>query len=118
MMTDSPIINIGEGIRLCGGSRTFYLRMLAQFANDSSIKILADSLERNDAQSAFLAAHALKGLCAQLSLSALSDSISLFCEILRAQKKECVPGAAAQLPAIRSVYDRTLREIDFLIKPE
>ena len=65
-----PLIDVNEGIRLCAGSRTLYLRMLARFKSDPTMARLEAALEAglnlNDA-----------GLCVLTALMACTEDTNV-----------------------------------------
>lgn len=106
-----PLIDVNEGIRLCAGSRTLYLRMLARFKSDPTMARLEAALLRCDAQEGFLQAHTLKGLAAQLALPALAAQAVSLCDALRAQSPACVQEAGTTMHALMRTYAQTLSAI-------
>ncbi len=58
-------------------------KFLFKFLDDQSYSLLVSSLESGDGQTAFRAAHTLKGVCQNLSLTRLADSASELTEALR-----------------------------------
>ncbi|MBR5287613.1 MAG: Hpt domain-containing protein [Clostridia bacterium] len=102
-----PLIDQEEGVRLAAGNPSLYLHMLSRFAQDPSMKRLTDAFARSDAQEAYLHAHTLKGLSAQLALPALNSEAAQLCTRLR--EGRTLPDA---LPAsLLSAYRRTLEAI-------
>lgn len=58
-------------------------RFLIKVADDKSFELLTTSLENRNMEEAFRAAHTLKGICLNLSLTRLYDSSSKLTEVLR-----------------------------------
>lgn len=83
-------------------------RFLPMFLNDPSFGELTEALEKCDVQTAFRAAHTLKGVSANLSLSRLSALSSEITELLRAEK---LTEAKEFYPAVKESYDITLETI-------
>ena len=54
-----------------GGSEALVLRFLAKLPSDPSFELLRDTLEKGDTDTAFRAAHTLKGVCANLGVETL-----------------------------------------------
>ncbi len=106
-----PLIDLNEGIRLCAGSRALYLRMLSRFKLDPTMARLEAALLREDVQDAFLHAHTLKGLAAQLALPALAAEAAFLCDALRAQSPGCVQQAGKNMKSLARTYEQTLRAI-------
>lgn len=107
----TPLINTRQGLALVGNDRELYLLFLRQFSQDDTLRSLAAALRAGDASAAYLHAHSLKGLCAQLGLDALFEEASLLCTLLREEKPEALPAAAAPFARLHSVYDETVAAI-------
>lgn len=58
-------------------------KFLGKFLEDGSYSLLIDSLEQRNVSEAFRAAHTLKGVCMNLSLTRLCDSAVKLTEALR-----------------------------------
>lgn len=58
-------------------------KFILKFLNDGSFDLLCRSMEEKNYEEAFRAAHTIKGVCQNLSLSKLQDSSSRLCESLR-----------------------------------
>lgn len=106
-----PGIDFAAGLRHCGSDASLYIRLLGRFSSDPSFSSLNDALAAGDISSAFLHAHTLKGLSAQLGLSPLCTQAEAICELLRAQKHSSLEDARRALPALRRAYAQTLRSI-------
>ena len=81
-------VNTEEGVGRCLGKPDFYLRMVGMAVKDNKVEALDAALKRGDLKEAFELAHALKGMCANLSLTPLSVPLSEITEILRAGTDE------------------------------
>ena len=77
--------NTEEGIHRCMGNENFYLRLVKMMPKDQNFCILYDSIEKGDLDSAFEAAHALKGALGNLSITSLYDPVLNITELLRAR---------------------------------
>lgn len=82
-------------------------KFVLKFLNDSSYQLLCDSLESKNYPEAFRAAHTIKGVCQNLSLTALANSSSALCESLRGGTSPD-PGLAEQVSAD---YQKTISAI-------
>ncbi|MCR5262258.1 MAG: Hpt domain-containing protein [Clostridiales bacterium] len=80
--------NVAEGLGRCMNNEAFYLRMVGMAVKDNKVEALDAALKRGDLKEAFELAHALKGMCANLSLTPLSVPLSEITEILRAGTDE------------------------------
>ena len=77
--------DVKTGIGRCMGSEDFYLRMVGMIRNDRNFEALKKAVAENDLTAAFEAAHALKGVLANLSLTPILDPVSEMTELLRAR---------------------------------
>lgn len=110
-MTMKLTIDPCEGIRIAGGNRAFYLRMLLRFPDDPTFTRLEDALSRGDVSDAYLQAHTLKGLCAQLALPLLYEQTDALCALLRAQEEGCLCRAGAMMMPLARAYRAALEAI-------
>ncbi len=79
--------NVSEGLDRCLNNESFYLRLVKTAANDQNFEKLADAARKGDLSAAFEAAHALKGVMANLSLTPILEPVSEMTELLRAGKE-------------------------------
>ena len=97
MLTIEKLNNFGantkEGLGRCMNNETFYLRLVNMALDDAGFAKLKTAVEGGDKQAAFEAAHALKGVLANLALTPLCEPASEMTELLRA-------GADADYPAL------------------
>lgn len=75
-----------EDVRLRLMSDDRIARFLGMFRRDESFANLTASMQNGDAQEAFRAAHSLKGICMNLSLTRLRDAAAVLTEALRPGK--------------------------------
>ena len=78
--------DVETGMKRCMGNEALYLRLVSSIASESGFDKLKETLEQNDLHAAFEAAHALKGVLGNLSLTPLYDTASEITELLRAEK--------------------------------
>ncbi len=79
-----------EGLGRCMNNETFYLRMVGMLASDTHTAQLTAALDAGDWKTAFEAAHALKGVLANLALTPALTPITALTELLRPQQPvEC-----------------------------
>ncbi|MBQ9262916.1 MAG: Hpt domain-containing protein [Clostridia bacterium] len=87
MMTVGKLKNFGanteEGLSRCMNNEAFYLRMVGMGLNDANFNKLRDAVSAGLAKEAFEAAHALKGVTGNLSLTPLYVPLSELTEKLR-----------------------------------
>ena len=73
------------GISRCCGSEELYLRLVKMIPGEKGFTQLQSAIEANDLDAAFEAAHALKGVLGNLSLTPLYDTASRMTEQLRSR---------------------------------
>lgn len=76
--------NTAEGIQRCVGNESLYLRMVNTIPGQKSFGELEEALAHHDLDAAFEAAHALKGVLGNLSLTPMYVMTSELTELLRA----------------------------------
>ena len=116
-MTSLPVlshVDMQLGLDHAGGCLPLYLRFLARFPEDDSRPGLLAALERGDVREAFLCAHALKGLCAQLGIMDLSRSAAGVCELLRPLDPAALPEAREMTQALCALHGAVCRELSAL----
>ena len=101
-----PGVDTELGLSRAGGALPLYLRFLKRFPEDDSFSKLLLALDIGDLSSAFLCAHTLKGLCAQLGITALGEPVSELCELLRPLNPAILPSARQMAERIQPVYVR------------
>lgn len=74
-----------EGIERCCGSEALYLRLAAMIPAEKNFALLEQAVAANDLDAAFEAAHALKGVLGNLSLTPMFEQASRMTELLRAR---------------------------------
>ncbi len=75
--------NVEEGIKRCVNNEDFYLKMFTKAVQENGFDSLVSALDAKDFDQAFEAAHALKGVLANLALTPLCDPVSEVVELLR-----------------------------------
>lgn len=75
--------NTREAMHNMLGDKSFYLDLLYAFLEDHNLCELEKSIENRQYQEAFMMAHALKGVSANLSLTPMYDVLSRIVEQLR-----------------------------------
>ena len=76
--------DVKTGLGLCMNSEDFYLRMVNLILAEPSFAELEKAVNENDLEAAFRAAHALKGVSGNLSLTPLYNKVAEITELLRA----------------------------------
>ena len=77
--------NTAEGLERCLQDEDFYLDLVPTALEKDSYDALDSAIKANDLDSAFEAAHALKGVLANLALTPLYEPASEMTELLRAR---------------------------------
>lgn len=93
--------NTDEGLSRCMGNEGFYLRMVKLACGDANFEALAEAVERNDLNAAFEAAHALKGVLANLALTPISEPVGVLTEQLRSRTPGDYRGQVEEILALR-----------------
>ena len=83
-------------------------KFVLKFLNDPSYDLLVRSMESQDWPEAFRAAHTIKGVCQNLSFTALYQSGAALAEALRGGSTPEAPALYAQ---VRADYERTAAAI-------
>ena len=83
-------------------------KFVLKFLDDGSYDLLLRSVEADDRAEAFRAAHTIKGMCQNLSFTALERSASALTETLR---DGAAPADPAQLAAVQADYEKTAAAI-------
>lgn len=98
-----------EGLARCCGSEALYLRLVKMLPADNNFEALETALTDGDLDRAFEAAHALKGILGNLSLTPMFDRCSKITELLRARTETdyqpLVQELLAQRDALRTLCD-------------
>lgn len=92
-------------------------KFLPKVISDQSYALLCSSLEEKNVKEAFRAAHTMKGVCQNMSLTRLKDSVSLLTEQLRDREEygEDISPLAAQ---VKEDYIHTCECIRRLLEEE
>ncbi|MDO4183137.1 MAG: Hpt domain-containing protein [Coriobacteriia bacterium] len=85
-------------------------KFAAKFLDDPSYNQLCESMATGDVDTAFRAAHTLKGVCANLGFEKLQNSASELCETLRG-KDAIGEDTQALLPGVMADYELTVEAI-------
>ena len=77
--------NVDEGLQRCLGNETFYLNLVQRAMQDQSFGKLSEAVAAGDLDKAFDAAHALKGVTANLALTPICEPVQEITELLRSR---------------------------------
>ena len=90
MLTIEKLNDLGadtaDGLRRCMNNEAFYLRFCGKAIADDGYERLREAIAAGDLAEAFDRAHALKGVLANVSLTALLTPVAEITEELRAGK--------------------------------
>ena len=90
MLTIEDLKNFGvdteEGLGRCFGNEDFYFRLVGMIPDDPNFDVLSEKLKAGDLQGGFEAAHALKGVTGNLSLTPIYEPVSELTELLRTKQ--------------------------------
>lgn len=89
-------------------SEQFIRKFVFKFLDDKSFDLLCSSLEQENVEDAFRAAHTIKGMCQNLGFSKLLGSVSVLTEALRG--KNLAEGRRL-FGAVEEDYALTVRSI-------
>lgn len=87
-------------------NETMYMKFLNMLFRDDSLNKLSEAIINNDLNSAFEAAHTLKGVVANMGLTPMYEAVNVIVEPLR-ERKECSE-YPAMLEKIQSEYTRVI----------
>ncbi|MBR4768783.1 MAG: Hpt domain-containing protein [Lachnospiraceae bacterium] len=93
-----------EGLARCMNMEAFYLGLVGKALKNDGPEALASALEANDLDKAFEAAHALKGMYSNLSLTPLEKPVKEMTEALRVRNTEA--DYPALLQELQSALER------------
>lgn len=71
-----------------GGDAAFYLKCVGMFTKDGNFALLAKSLDGGDLDTAFRAAHTIKGMAANMGFTGVLDAACAVVEPLRAHRAD------------------------------
>ena len=91
------------------GNEALLVRFLGKFPGDPNFFALETAIAAGNCDAAFTAAHTLKGVCGNLSMTALFDTVSRQTERLRDGD---LAAAAGMMEALRSQYQAVCSAIE------
>ena len=78
--------NTDDALTRCMGNEAFYFKLIGKVLEDPYFNVLEESIEKKDLDKAFEAAHSLKGVLGNLSLTPIFDPVCEITELLRERK--------------------------------
>jgi len=97
--------DVDDGLRRCMNMEAFYLRLFNSLKGDTRVDDLKAALEAKDLDKAFEAAHALKGIYGNLSLTPLYKPVSEMTELLRSRTDTDYSDLMAEIIAQKEKLD-------------
>jgi HPt (histidine-containing phosphotransfer) domain-containing protein len=111
MADDVVYLDFADGVKRVMNNTKLYVKFLTKFKNDTKLDDLETAIAAGDMEKARNAAHTIKGLAANLSLMELyKQSLALETQIKGGGVVE-----PAQLDTLKSVFTKSLQEIDKVI---
>jgi HPt (histidine-containing phosphotransfer) domain-containing protein len=110
MAGETVYVNVEEGVKRVVNNTRLYVTLLKKFKADTNMGLIEDRLGASDFEKAQGAAHTLKGIAANLSLSELFEKVR---DLEARIKEKAVPPGA--LDGVKSAYDETIKKIDEVI---
>ena len=98
-------IDAYSGIERFMGNEALFVKFLRRFPEDPNFGKLEAAVDCGDTKTAFEAAHTLKGVCGNLSMTELLRLVSSQVELLRAGELD---EASEMMPGIRQAYENIL----------
>ena len=95
-----------EGLDRCMGNEGFYLRLVKMIPGDPNFQKLFQAIDAGDMETAFAAAHSLKGSTGNLALTPINAPVIELTELLRAKTQT---DYTAFVEAIRKARDELAR---------
>ena len=102
--------NPEAGVARCMNMEAFYLGLVGKVLEDPNIKRLCRAMEEGNAREAFEAAHALKGVAGNLSLTPIYTPAAELTELLRGA--QAIPDTGDLLPRVLRALDDLRALID------
>ena len=83
--------NVDEGLSRCMNNEAFYLRLVETLKGEKGFEMLQTAINAGDLDAAFEAAHALKGVLGNLSITPLYEPVAEITELLRVKQDADYP---------------------------
>ncbi|WP_251178853.1 Hpt domain-containing protein [Adlercreutzia agrestimuris] len=100
--SESTIINYEEAMDRFGGNKELYMRLASKFADDPHHARLKEALADSDIETAYRAAHSLKGVAGNLSFT---DLYTVATRVSDALHSADVATALQNMDELDSAYD-------------
>ena len=110
-MSDVVYVDVEDGLKRIMNNTKLYVKLLVKFKEDTNLSNLEAALASGDNAKAQVAAHTLKGIAANLSLTELNKQAL---EIETQIKSGSVdPG---KINIVKNIYNQTISEVDKVIE--
>ncbi len=94
--------DVEDGLGRCMNDEAFYLELVNMTLEDGCFEKLSGAVEAGDKKAAFDAAHALKGIVANVSLTPLYREVAEMTELLRAGQDADYPDYLKRIVSLRN----------------
>ncbi len=74
-----------DALARCMGNEAFYFKLIGKVLDDKNFEVLEQAINAKDLDKAFEAAHSLKGVLGNLSLTPVYDPVNEMTELLRSR---------------------------------
>ncbi|MCR5791595.1 MAG: Hpt domain-containing protein [Lachnospiraceae bacterium] len=105
-------VNVEELNNRIMGNETLIFHFLKQFLKDENYTTLVSSMDCDDVEGAFHAAHTLKGVCGNLSLQSLSKEV---CPLVEDLRNGDIEAAREKMPEFKKVYTQLIEDLEHLL---
>ena len=102
-------IDVADALSRFMGNENMFERFLGKFLQDKNFPALREALEKGDKEAALAASHTLKGVCGNLSMTALFDLLTEQVRLFRADDFE---GAKQMMEKITEQYKKVTDAIN------
>ena len=76
----------GDGLSRCMGNEAFYFKLIGKVVDDDNFAVLERAISEKDLDTAFEAAHSLKGVLGNLALTPIYTPVYEITELLREKR--------------------------------
>ena len=102
--------NTAEGLGRCYGNEAIYLRLVGMIPAEGNFDKLKEAVEAGDLKAGFEAAHALKGVLGNLSLTPMFEKTCEITELLRAETQTDYTPLLNEILGMRDTLKRMAEE--------
>ncbi|MBQ3393961.1 MAG: Hpt domain-containing protein [Oscillospiraceae bacterium] len=99
-----------EGLSRCFNNEAFYLRLVGMIKDEKNFELLEKAIEENDLDAGFEAAHALKGVLGNPSLTPMTEIAVEMTELLRNRTRTDYSGMLSSLLEKKRELDKLLED--------